>query len=206
MFVIGLTGCAGSGKSYVAKCIEEAFDIPVIDSDTECRMLQKPGTEVFSQIVRAFGEKYVTPDGALDRGKLAGLVFSDPAALAKLNSLTHPATILRIRELIGEYDAQGKRAVIVESALAEQAGYRQFCDVLWLVYAPLEDRIERMREIRGYSEEKIASVIASQMRQEDMMAACERVIYNGNGVSRLEILHQARFFLGDLPGFFNCGD
>ena len=186
MFVIGMTGNAGCGKSFVCGCAAELLRCPVIDSDSVCRDLMMPGHRVFDDVVRTFGSSYVGADGYLDRGKLAATVFNDEAARKLLNSLTHPATIEEIRSLIERYTREGYGIVIVESALAEEAGYRDFCDELWLVTAPYEDRVTRLRG-RGYSDSKIKSVMESQTSQEALLAAGLRQIANGDGVGKCDI-------------------
>ena len=198
MYVIGLTGCAGSGKSFVCQCAQQSLGIPVIDSDYECRCLQEPGQPVFDEIVRVFGPSCVAADGTLDRAYLASIVFNDEALLRKLNEITHPATIARIRQLLEEYRKKGTEFVFVESALAAEAGYKSFCDELWLVYASDATRAERLRTTRGYSDEKIASVFASQMKQSEMFDCCERVIDNESSVPRTGIVKQLIFHLTEI--------
>lgn len=198
MYVIGITGCAGSGKSFVCQCAQQSLGIPVIDSDYECRCLQEPGQPVFDEIVREFGPSCLSPDGTLNRAYLASIVFNDRDSLLKLNSITHPATIERIRNMLAEYEKQGEEFVFVESALAAEAGYRLFCDELWLVYASDETRVERLRTTRGYSDEKIASVFASQIPQSTMFDCCERVIDNENSVPRAGIVRQIIFHLNQI--------
>lgn len=198
MYVIGLTGCAGSGKSYVCECAKRTLGIPVIDSDYECRCLQEPGQPVLAAIVREFGPSCLNADGTLNRSGLAAVVFSDKEALERLNRITHPATIERIRELLAEYEKNGEEFVFVESALAANAGYRSFCDELWLVYASDETRAERLRTTRGYSEEKIKAVFSSQVPQQSLFSACDRVIDNDAKIGRFGILRQMTFYLDDI--------
>lgn len=198
MYVIGLTGCAGSGKSYVCECIKQTLGIPVIDSDYECRCLQEPGQPVLRAIVQEFGPSCLNADGTLDRAGLASVVFSDREALERLNAITHPATIERIRELLSGYEKNGAEFVFVESALAANAGYRNFCDELWLVYASDETRAERLRSTRGYPDEKIAALFAAQMPQSALFGVCERVIDNDASIQEAGILRQIRFYLSDI--------
>ena len=194
MYVIGLTGCAGSGKSYVCECAKEVLGIPVIDSEAECRSLQEPGQPVFEEIVREFGPSCLKEDGSLDRTGLAEIVFNNKDALKRLNELTHPAVIRHICGMLEEYRRKGEEFVIVESALATEAGYRDFCDELWLVYADDETRAERLRSTRGYSDEKIASVFASQVPQSTLFGLCERVIDNEASITKTGILRQLSFY------------
>jgi len=199
MFVIGLTGNAGSGKSYVCDCALELTRCPVIDSDSVTRKLMMPGETVYRQVAEAFGPEYVLPDGTLNRPKIAAKVFADEDALRKLNELTHPATIRQIRCLIEQYEKQGYPVVFVESALAEEAGYRDFCDELWLVAAPPEVRTQRLRE-RGYSEERIENVTARQTPQEKLDVRRFRRIENGKKDNRFLILHQLIYLLDSSVG------
>lgn len=206
MYVIGLTGCAGSGKSFVCDCARRSLGIPVIDSDTECRLMQVPGTKMFDDMVAEFGTSILTEDGQLNRAALAAIVFADKEALLRLNAITHPAVIAHIKELIKEYEKNGEEFVFVESALAKEAGYKDFCDELWLVYSNDETRAERLRSTRGYSDEKIASLFASQVPQTEMFDVCDRVIDNGTGADAFGIVHQIGYYLRDIRKRLNTSD
>ena len=87
--VVGLTGGIASGKSTVARAFTQR-GIPVIDADQLAREVVAPGSEGLAEIVRAFGDDVVLPDGNLDRKKVAARVFADPALRMKLNAITHP--------------------------------------------------------------------------------------------------------------------
>ena len=199
MFVIGMTGNAGCGKSYVCRCISELLYCPVIDSDTVCRELMMPGQKVYEDVANEFGPEYLCEDGTLNRAAIAEKVFNDPEALLKLNSLTHPATIEEIKRRIAAYKEEGYGFVIVESALAEDAGYREFCDELWLVAAKKENRIARLRD-RGYSDEKIASVMASQKQQEELDMTKYRWVDNNRENDRFLLYHQCMHHLDTALG------
>ncbi len=178
MKVIGLTGGAGSGKSYVSQCIQSVFHLPVIDSDTVAKELMKPGEEAYIQVVNCFGNEILNGDATINRAKLAEIVFSDEEKLAMLNAATHPVTIAKIESMIRAYEKEEYPIVFVESALAEKAGYREFCDELWLVDASETIRAERLRTTRGYSDEKISGIFANQSTHEEMRKTCSRVIWN----------------------------
>ena len=198
MKVIGLTGCAGSGKSYVSECIRTRLGFPVIDSDSECKQLMGPGMAVTEEIFKIFGNEYKREDGSLDRALLAKTVFANEDALETLNAITHPATIERICSMLKAEEQAGTPVVFVESALAEQAGYRTFCDELWLVYASEEARRQRLRDTRGYDEERIHNLIQSQTPQGIMMNQCDRVIVNDVADAEAEILRQLQFHLESI--------
>ena len=199
MYVIGLTGNAGSGKSYVCKCAIDLTHCPVIDSDAVCQELMMPGQPVYEEVVRVFGEDYLASDGTIDRAKLAAKVFADAGALSLLNSLTHPATIREIRRLLSQYEEEGYPVAFVESALADQAGYRDFCDALWIVIASEETRRRRLR-LRGYSEERIDAVMSSQTPQSQLITPGMPMIVNDRDNNRYLILHQLQHYLDNAVG------
>lgn len=197
MKVIGITGGAGSGKSYVCQLAQKSFGWPVIDSDSVTRDLMNAGSPMLLEIIKAFGEEYLKDDGNLNRAKMAEVVFGNPAALQKLNSITHPATISEIKKLLFVYEEKGCEAVIVESALADQVDYDEFCDELWMVYANEELRAERLRLQRGYSMERIQKVMESQATLSEYGKICRRMIIN-EGNSDKDLIRQIRFFFGLL--------
>ncbi len=195
---IGITGGAGSGKTYVCHLASEHFGWPVIDSDTVTRNLMSVGSPMLEEIYETFGTDYRQADGNLDRSRLAALVFSNPDELAKLNAITHPATVAEIKSMLAEYETQGAEAVIVETALADRVNYHEFCEELWLVYASEETRAERLRAQRGYSSERIQKVKNSQATLAGYSKVCNRVIVNEDSTSKEELLRQIKFFFNRL--------
>lgn len=194
--VIGITGGVGSGKSHVCKLITEHLGFPVLDSDSISRKQMEPGGRVLESVIREFGKQYENEDGSLNRSALAELVFNDDEALKKLNSLTHPAVIEEINEKINEYAEEGIPFVFVESALAFDAGYRSFCDEIWLVSAPENIRRYRLKKGRGYSDERISSLFSEQMPEEEMRKICDREICNGGMVGDIELCYQLEAGIG----------
>lgn len=89
MLRVGLTGGIGSGKSTVSERLA-ALGAVILDADKAARAVVEPGTPGLAQIAETFGPSVLAPDGSLDRPKLAGIVFADESALAKLNAITHP--------------------------------------------------------------------------------------------------------------------
>ncbi len=205
MKVIGITGGAGSGKSYVSQCIREHFGYPVIDSDSVARELMEPGGRAYMEVVDEFGTDILYEDGTINRGMLASIVFNDSEKLELLNRLTHPVTIATILDMIRDYEVQGLPVVFVESALADKAGYRSFCDELWLVHASEEVRAERLKRTRGYSDEKIQQVMSSQSTMEELLMCCARTIRNDENDNDSELLEQLTTLLEDmLSDNMNC--
>lgn len=177
MKVLGITGGVGSGKSLVLDCLETEFGACICQMDETAKLLQKRGTKCFREIVRHFGEEIVGPDGELNREKLAGIVFSDEDQLEALNEIVHPAVLEHVKCEIDRKSAEGIRLYVVEAALLSDT-FRILSDELWYIYVREDVRRERLKASRGYTDEKITRMIASQPSEEQFRAACDVVIDN----------------------------
>jgi dephospho-CoA kinase len=158
--LIGLTGPIGCGKSAVANMLRELGG-HVIDADQLARQATAPGAPVLAQIRQRFGDSVLAADGSLDRAALAGVVFSDPAALADLEALTHPL----VRQLVDKRleDARQERMpfVAVEAIKLVEGGLARRCDVIWLVGC--SPAVQRQRLLsRGFSDTDADQRIAAQ--------------------------------------------
>lgn len=177
--VIGITGGAGSGKSEVMKILAGQFGAHIIVADEVARKLSMPGGRSYQKIVDYFGGNVLDGSGQIDRGRLAQIVFHDKALLEKLNSFTHP--IVK-EEILAEIDRAQKepmcRLIVIESAIFIGAGYEDICDEFWLVYTDPDLRRRRMKESRGYSDEKVDSIMKNQPDDDLVKKACQRVIIN----------------------------
>ena len=129
---IGLTGPIGCGKSTVAGWLWQ-HGVAVIDADAKARAVTEPGGAALEAVIARFGEAFRGADGGLDRAAMARLVFSDPAALADLEAIVHPAVRPRILAAIAAADAKGTRAVVIEAIKLVEGGLAQLCDEVWLV-------------------------------------------------------------------------
>ena len=194
--VIGITGGVGFGKSHVCKLIAKHLGYPVIDSDSISRKQMEPGGPVLKKVLETFGREYANEDGTLNRSKLASLVFQDEEKLLALSAITHPAVIEEIQETIRGYAKKHIPFVFVESALACSAGYRSFCDELWVVTAPEPVRRYRLKKGRGYTDERISSLFSEQLSEAELKKLCDKEIVNGNMVGDIEICYQVETLLG----------
>jgi len=156
MLRVGLTGGLGSGKSTVAGYLRE-LGAEVIEADELGRALMEPGQEVYSEIVRAFGSEAVSPDGRLNRARLAELAFQG-GRLNELNAIVHPAVIAAQRRWVDSVFARDPAAVaVIESALifeverdARARGEKE------TVLADWRRRIDRVIVVTAPDELKIA--------------------------------------------------
>ena len=183
--VIGIIGGAGSGKTAVLNIMKEKFGARVIIADEVARELSMPGGESYQKIIACFGTDILLGDGTIDRAKLAEIVFHHKEKLDKLNGIVHPDVRAAIEKEIeacrGEYPL-----VVLEAALLVECGYRDVCDEFWYIHADEAIRRERMKETRGYSDEKIDSILRNQLTEKEFMENSDRVLENNSDLESLE--------------------
>lgn len=173
MLRIGLTGGIGSGKTTVAR-IFEVLGIPVYYADDAAKRLMNTDEALKAAIVEAFGREAYT-EGSLNRAFLASIVFNDPAKLALLNSLTHPATIQDANQWM---ERQHAPYTIKEAALIFESGSDEHLDFVIGVSAPEKLRIHRVMQRDGVTESGIRSRMARQMDEALKMEKCDFLVIN----------------------------
>ena len=187
MKVVGITGGVGSGKSEVLRLLEEKFECKVIRTDDVARDLCEPGQVSYRRIVDAFGTGVLDAEGRLDRPKMAAMVFGDNEKLQLLNECTHPDVYAWVREHVREWKTDGScRMIAVEAALMEELKMMGVCDSYWFIYVKPEIRRERLRISRGYSEEKMDAVFASQLDESVFINGCDVLIDNNSDLESVE--------------------
>ena len=160
--IIGITGGVGAGKSEVLKFLKEEYGAMILEMDAIGREVMEPDGICFHKVVGLFGEEILNKEGCFDRAKIAGIVFRDPEKLEALNGIVHPAVRAFCDQKIREAAEENIPYVVMESAILLDAGYEAVCDEVWYIYADEKVRAARLRESRGYSAERIRSVMASQ--------------------------------------------
>jgi dephospho-CoA kinase len=183
VLLVGLTGGIGSGKSTVARMLEERGAV-VFDADVLAREAVEPGTPGHDAVVERFGPHVLLPGGALDREALASIVFADPAARRDLEAIVHPEVRRLFAEGCERY--QGTDAVVVFSApLLVETGMHTAFDVLVVVSAPVEQQVERLMRDRGMAEEAIRARIGAQLALEDKAAVADVIVDNEGSLAEL---------------------
>jgi dephospho-CoA kinase len=181
MFV-GLTGGIGSGKSSVAERLADNGAI-VIDSDRLAREVVEPGTDGLAEVVAAFGNGVLRPDGSLDRAALARLVFADPAGRRRLEEIIHPRVRARTTEMA---DAAPDDAVVVNDVpLLVEAGLAAGFDLVIVVLARESTRLARLMRDRGMSEAEARDRIGAQADDQQRRAVADIVIENDGTLAEL---------------------
>jgi dephospho-CoA kinase len=187
MLRVGLTGGIGSGKSVVSARFA-AHGAVVIDGDKAARAVVEPGTPGLAGIVETFGPGVLTAGGALDRPKLAAIVFADDGAREKLNAITHPLIHEHIRAAEDAAVAAGGPDTIVVHdipLLAEGQRSSEFAVVV-VVDAPEELRVERLITERGMTEEQARARMAAQATRAQRLAIADIVIDNSGTLDDLD--------------------
>lgn len=173
MYKVGVTGGIGSGKSTVCRLFAER-GIAVYDSDSQAKRLMEESDMLRAALVGAFGTECYA-EGRLNRRYLAGRVFGDAEALARLNALVHPA----VREDFRMWaERQSGPYVILESAILFEAGFENEVDTTLAVLAPAEERIKRCMERDGASREEVLRRMASQADDDTLHRLAARTIVN----------------------------
>lgn len=171
-FVLGLTGGIASGKSFAADIMRE-YGAYSIDADVVSRAVTAPGTDGARAIAAAFPT--VAADDGVDRRRLKEIVFSDPAALARLNAITHP----RIRaELVRRIEACECPSVVLVVPLLFETGMDDLCDKIVTIACAEPERIKRMIRRDTVSEELARAVLESQLTDAARAKKADFVLYN----------------------------
>ena len=175
MFVIGLTGGIGSGKSTVSDMLR-ANGATVVYADQIGHEVYQPGTAVWDEIVTAFGRQVLAADDQIDRRKLGSIVFADPEARRRLNAITHPPMRRLMAERLDELRRQGVRVAVLEAALLIEAGWVDLTDEVWLMLVPPAVAAQRIMERSGLSADDAEARIASQLSNEDRLRHADMII------------------------------
>jgi len=179
---IGITGPIGCGKSTVTGWLAER-GAAVIDADDVAREVTAAGTEAASAIAATFGGELLRPDGSLDRSALGRIVFADPAALARLEAIVHPAVRPVILQRMEAAAAAGAPAVVVEAIKLVEGGLAALCDEVWLVTCDADEQLARLLA-RGATQADALSRIGAQVGLAERLApAATRVIDTSGAVS-----------------------
>ncbi len=185
MFLVGLTGGIGSGKSTVAAGLA-GRGAAVVDADAISREIMEPGGAAYGPVVERFGPSIVGADGRIDRPAVAALVFNDPDALSDLNALTHPVIGQVMAERMAEAAARAE-IVVLDIPLLNIATKDRFTfGAIVVVDAPEDVAVERLVAQRGFREEDARARIAAQISREERRSLADLVLDNSGSRQALE--------------------
>jgi dephospho-CoA kinase len=176
VYLVGLTGGIGSGKSTIARRLAELGAVH-IDADQLAREAVEPGTPALDDIRLTFGDRVLTDDGHLNRAALGSIVFSDDAARATLNSIVHPAVRRLTEERIAEATGIDQDAVVVyDVPLLAEANLPRPYDLIVVAHASPETRRQRLVSLRGMTPDEADRRIAAQASDDERLALADVVI------------------------------
>jgi dephospho-CoA kinase len=185
MLLVGLTGNIGSGKSTVAALLSER-GATIIDADVLARRAVEAGTSAYRAIVERWGTSILSTDGAIDRGALRRIVFTDPAELEQLNAFVHPEVEKMRAALVEQSRERGDRLVVCDIPLLFERRMTEHFDRIVLVDAPRPVRLERLVRERGLRETEAMDMIVAQMPAELKRARADHVIDNDGTLTELD--------------------
>lgn len=173
MIKVGLTGGIGSGKSYIANIFSH-LGVPIYYADVEAKKLYDNDDDLLQQVRKQFGNSIIGKNNMLDRKALAAIVFSNPSALAILNTLVHPALQRHFEKWLLQY--KHSAYVIQEAAILFESGFDKLMDKIAVVTAPNTLRIQRVVKRDGITPDEVEQRMKHQLPQEELTARADFVI------------------------------
>lgn len=197
MFVVGLTGGIGSGKTVASDRFEE-LGVKVVDADIASRVVVEIGKPALSSIEAKFGSDVILDDGSLNRAKLREIIFKDDEAKSWLESLLHP---LIGQHILDEIASATSRYVILVSPLLFETTQFQMCNRTLLIDVPKDIQILRTAKRDKVPESQVEKIIASQMDRDQKIGKADDVIVNdaeiSDLISKIDKIHQRYIELAD---------
>ena len=184
MFVIGLTGGIGTGKTYVSSLLKN-LGAAIVNADLLGHEVYAPQSEGWQAVVDTFGEQIVAENGEIDRRALGGIVFSDENALLQLNAIMHPRIYSLTEQRLNALAERGENTAVLEAALLIEAKWTPLVDEVWVTVSPVTDIITRLQERNNMDEDTARSRINSQMPQSERVQHADVVLENAGSLEEL---------------------
>ena len=182
MFVVGLTGGIGSGKS-AATAIFEDLGIDVVDADLASREAVLPGSKALDQIQKKFGNEILLEDQSLNRARLREIIFDNSEDKTWLEQLLHP----EIRHIIqSKLENSSSEYVILVSPLLFETDQHEFCNTTILIDSSVNSQVSRTSKRDSVSEDSVKKIISAQMSRDDKLKIAKIVINNDDSLEQLE--------------------
>ena len=185
MKVIGITGRSGCGKSAVSALYRQ-LGYTVADADLVARQVLEPGSPCIGKLTEAFGPDLITPQGTVNRQLLADRAFRDEESTQRLVNITHPEIIARLLAAAQEAERRGEKLFFVDGAVIVGAPFEKHCDAIWLVSAPYEQSVARIRKRDGLTRRQARARLAAQLPVRTLRKAAAREIRNDKDMEQLQ--------------------
>lgn len=178
MYIIGVTGGVGAGKSETLNYLEDVWCADILKTDDAAKEIMKKGGATYPIYTEVLGSGILDGDGEIDRKRTAAVIFGDKEKRDALDEKIQPVIREHCRNRLREMQEDGTRICIMESALLIEEHYDEMCDELWYIYADETTRYQRLREQRGYDDDRIREMMNSQMSDEQFRKSADLVIDN----------------------------
>ena len=184
MFVIGLTGGIGSGKTEVTHVLRELGAV-VIESDKVAHLSYRPGTDAYDEIIEQFGKDVLDDSGVIDRAKLGGLVFAGPDLRIRLENIVWPAVRSCITERLIKEKERGTEIIVIEVPKLFEAGWEDLADAIWTVEAPSDVIAQRVNVRSNLNETEKNARVQAQITRVERAERADLVIENSGELADL---------------------
>lgn len=185
--LIGLTGGIASGKSTVS-CFIKSKGYAIIDADQIAREVVEKGSLGLNKIANVFGKEILNNDGTLNRRKLRGIVFKDKNALKKLEKITHPLIINKIKESIISLEKDPNiHIAFLDCPLLFEMSLEDLVDEIWLISTTIENQINRIIDRDDSSISDAKNIINQQLSLDEKASRADVVIENNSSIKSLEL-------------------
>lgn len=181
-FSVGLTGGIGCGKSTVADLFAER-GASLVDTDVLAHQLTAPGGAAMPALLAEFGAQFATPDGAMDRARMRDLVFADPGARSRLETILHP--MIRAATAAAAQAATGPYVIYVVPLLVESGNWRARVQRILAIDCAESTQIARVMARSHLPEAQVKAIMAAQATRQQRLEAADDVIDNDAGVDAL---------------------
>jgi dephospho-CoA kinase len=175
MYVIGLAGNIGTGKSTVARALA-SFGASVIDADEVAHRILDENSQVYNELINRFGSEILDETGRIDRKKLAAAAFQSAEGTFWLNEITRPRIKETVAHELEELDCDGAPVAVVEAAMMLKSTWKGIVNEIWVTTAPEKEIIKRLKDNRGYKKEEVLQRLSRQRTPLDMLNQADVVI------------------------------
>ena len=193
MLTIGLTGQSGAGKGEFSRVFSLYDGVRIIDTDKTAREVVEKGKPCLAELCEYFGEEILTPDGELDRRKLASIAFSDKEKHQKLNQITHFHIMKEIKAWLSDAEKEGAKIAIIDAPLLFESSADSLCDITLGIIAPYRTRLKRIIKRDGIDKKSARLRLDAQPKDKFFKEKCTYIIANGGNLNSL--MKKAKCFI-----------
>ena len=183
MFVVGITGGIGSGKTTVSNLFAD-LGVTVIDADVSARSIVEPGQTALAEIEKMFGTGVIQADGYLDRHALRDIVFADTDKRLQLEAITHPA--IRQNMLAQLNDCEAPYAILVIPLLVDTGQWEMMIDRVLVVDIDEQTQRQRVMQRDNLSTEQVNQIFDAQVSRVERLGAADDILLNNHGIEHLQ--------------------